>query len=243
MNVRAPSKSRALGATCSVVMGASSFVWCRCCLCGCLALGCTTYDESFTGGSASMGGDPGAGGTVGQTSKSGGSGSVEGSGGAASSGNRTGTAGTEASAGKGGGSTVASGGTSANGGAEAAGATNDGGGTAMAGAAGAPSCDSETVSEFCARTAKDCGLASGTDNCGMPVSAAECGACPVLKSCGGAGQPNVCGALTELAGGTAQSRPVFNTSVRLLILTQAKVVEQARRAHQSPRCRPSRQPN
>ena len=73
----------------------------------------------------------------------------------------------------------------------------------MAGAAGAPSCDSETVGEFCARVAKNCGLVSGTDNCGMPVSAADCGACPVLESCGGAGRPNVCGALTELAGGTA----------------------------------------
>ena len=187
-------------------MGASSgliLLGCRCYLCACLALGCTTYDESLRGGSASVGSDPGDGGTFDQTSNSGGSGSVEARGGAAGSGGTTGNAGTEASAGKGGGSAIASGGTSGSGGTEAVGTMNGGDGTAMAGAAGAPSCESETVSEFCARTAKDCGLASGTDNCGMPVSAVECGACPVLESCGGAGQPNVCGALTELAGGTA----------------------------------------
>jgi hypothetical protein len=67
-------------------------------------------------------------------------------------------------------------------------------------------CLPETDAGFCARTGKNCGTVSGTDDCGNPRTVTSCGACNAPETCGGAGTANVCGAppppeVTE--GGTA----------------------------------------
>jgi hypothetical protein len=82
-------------------------------------------------------------------------------------------------------------------------------GADTAGEGGALACVSETLPEFCQRVSKNCGLVDGADNCGSPVVRANCGACQGFKQCRGAGQDNVCGALTDPAlGGIATASSV-----------------------------------
>jgi hypothetical protein len=89
-----------------------------------------------------------------------------------------------------------------------------GGGESSAGAAaggegGAPQCVPETVPEFCKRLAKDCGSVDGTSNCGEPMKGVKCGTCQGFKQCAGAGEANVCGALTDpTQGGVATASSV-----------------------------------
>ncbi len=53
-------------------------------------------------------------------------------------------------------------------------------------------CTAETDSQFCTRLGKNCGLVTGTDNCGTSKTV-DCGTCSSLNTCGGGGTENVCG--------------------------------------------------
>jgi len=82
-------------------------------------------------------------------------------------------------------------------------------GAASAGESGAPACVAETPASFCKRVGKDCGSVDGTNNCGEALVGASCGSCQGFKMCDGAGQANVCGALTDPAlGGIATASSV-----------------------------------
>jgi len=59
-------------------------------------------------------------------------------------------------------------------------------------------CTAETDADFCVRLGKNCGPATGTDNCGAPRTA-DCGTCTSPLTCGGGnpGAPNICGCTPE----------------------------------------------
>jgi hypothetical protein len=61
----------------------------------------------------------------------------------------------------------------------------------------AGTCTPESLTSFCARRGKNCGVVSGTDNCGAYRSV-TCGTCTSPQTCGGSGAPNVCGSVNSL---------------------------------------------
>ncbi|MEK7705726.1 MAG: hypothetical protein AAB426_12260 [Myxococcota bacterium] len=55
-------------------------------------------------------------------------------------------------------------------------------------------CEPEADAVFCGRVGRNCGPASGTDNCDAARSVASCGTCVgQIETCGGSGIANVCG--------------------------------------------------
>ena len=48
-----------------------------------------------------------------------------------------------------------------------------------------PTCTSETPQQFCSGQGRLCGIVSGTDNCGFPITVASCGTCILPAICNG----------------------------------------------------------
>ncbi len=70
-----------------------------------------------------------------------------------------------------------------------------------AGEPGVCGCIPETDDELCTTSGSECGSLSATDKCGETRNIASCGdeaaVCGAFETCGGAGDPGVCGCVTE----------------------------------------------
>jgi hypothetical protein len=182
-----------------------------------------TDEPSGVGGAITSGttGAPPGGGTAGTRG-----GGATGIGGASSE--AAGTGGKSGSAG--GGGAVGSGSSSGaagvgGGGAGVAGTSGSGGGSPDASSGGAggalvdaavdvgrdvveAGCAPESNAAFCTRLGKECGMVTGTDNCGATRSVPSCGTCTAPLVCGGAGTANACGErpiVDRSVGGTVSS--------------------------------------
>jgi formylglycine-generating enzyme required for sulfatase activity len=135
-------------------------------------------DASQDGSSTTMGG---AGGNAG--SGGAGAGGMSGSGGQAGSAGAT-------DGGPGGGG---AGGVSGAGGKSGAGGVSGAGG-------GDAGCTAESDTTFCTRLGKNCGMVSGTDNCGRARTVPSCGTCAAPFTCAANGTANVCECRAESDG-------------------------------------------